>query len=171
MRYELLYIIPTIFTDEEVGGVENKLATLITKYGATVETTKRLGKFRLAYSIKGQRHGHYVMVVFTAESASLAKIDENLRISNDILRHLILRADEAGTDQKFEMIQFNEIVVEGTRDDRRRREKAEKDGKEEKADEKTDDKSDEKEEKPESKEEAELDAKIETALTEDEKTA
>lgn len=123
-RYELLYIIPTTFTDEEVGGVETKINALLTKLGATIESTKRLGKFRLAYPIKKQRHGHYVMVIFTAERTTLAKIEENLRIATDILRHLTLQADEAGTDQKFELIQFTEIVVEGGRDDRRRREKA-----------------------------------------------
>ncbi len=123
-RYEMLYIIPTTFTDEEVGGVETKINALLTKLGATIESTKRLGKFRLAYPIKKQRHGHYVMVIFTAERAALAKIEENLRIATDILRHLTLQAEEAGTDQKFELVQFTEIVVEGGRDDRRRREKA-----------------------------------------------
>lgn len=119
-RYELLYIIPTSFTDEEVGTVENRISALMTKLGAKVESTKRLGKFKLAYVIKDQRHGHYVMTIFAAEGAALAKMEENLRINNDILRHLILRADEAGSDQKFEMVQFTEIVVEGGRGDRRR---------------------------------------------------
>lgn len=119
-RYELLYIIPTSFTDEEVGTVENRISALITKLGAKVESTKRLGKLKLAYAVKDQRHGHYVMTIFTAEGSALAKMEENLRINNDILRHLILRADEAGSDQKFELVQFTEIVVEGGRGDRRR---------------------------------------------------
>jgi ribosomal protein S6 len=54
-RYELLYIIPTTFTDEEVGTVEQKIAALFTKVGATIDSTRRLGKFRLAYTIKTQR--------------------------------------------------------------------------------------------------------------------
>lgn len=129
-RYELLYIIPTSFTDDEVGAVETRISALITKYGAAVESTKRLGKLRLAYPIKDQRHGHYVMTLFKADSASIAKMEENLRINNDILRHLILRADEAGSDQKFELVQFTEVVVEGGRGDRRREKPADKDAKE-----------------------------------------
>lgn len=131
-RYELLYIIPTSFTDDEAGAIESKISALVTKYGAAIESTKRLGKFRLAYAIKEQRNGHYVMTMFKAEGAALAKIEENLRINNDILRHLILRADEAGSDQKFEMVQFTEIVVEGGRRDGRR----DKASKEEKSEEK-----------------------------------
>ena len=98
---------------------------MLTKLGATIESTKRLGKFRLAYPIKHQRHGHYVMVMFSAEPSSLAKMEENLRITPELVRYLILRADEAGSDQKFELVQFTEVVVEG-RDERRRREKSDR---------------------------------------------
>ena len=84
-RYELLYILPTTLTDEEVGGQEAKIGSLLTRLGATIESTKRLGKFRLAYPIKHQRHGHYVMVMFSAEPAALAKIDENLRITPEMV--------------------------------------------------------------------------------------
>ncbi|MBM3204725.1 30S ribosomal protein S6 [Candidatus Uhrbacteria bacterium] len=132
-RYELLYIIPSTLTDEEVGGVETKVAAIVAKVGASVESTKRLGKFRLAYPIKNQRHGHYVLVMVNAEPSMTAKLDENMRLlSEDVLRHLLLRADEAGSDQKFELVQFTEVNVEQDRP--RRREKSEdkdKEGKQE----------------------------------------
>ena len=119
-RYELLYIIPTTFTDEEAGTVETKVSGLLTKVGATTESTKRLGKLRLAYPIENQRHGYYVLVMFTAEKSAIAKLEENLRITSEVLRHLILRADEAGSNQKFDLVQFTEVNVE-TKDDRPRR--------------------------------------------------
>lgn len=126
-RYELLYIIPATVVETEVGDVETKISTLITKYGATVELTKRLGKLHLAYQINKQRYGYYVAVVFTAEKGSVAKIEENLRISNDILRHMITASEQSVEDQKFDLVQFTEINVEEER--ARRREKAEsKDG-------------------------------------------
>lgn len=123
-QYELLYIVPTTFTDEEVGTIEQKVAALITKVGATTDSTRRLGKFRLAYPIKNQRHGHYVLVMVTCEHGSVAKLDELLRITPEVLRHLIVRGEEGGAEAKFDLVQFNEIVVEGGRGDRdRRREK------------------------------------------------
>ncbi len=126
-RYELLYIIPATVVETEVGDVETKISNLITKYGATVELTKRLGKLHLAYQIEKQRYGYYVAVVFTAEKGSVAKIEENLRISNDILRHMITASEQSVEDQKFDLVQFTEINVEEER--ARRREKAEsKDG-------------------------------------------
>ncbi len=165
-RYELLYIIPTTFTDEEVGTVEQKIGGLFTKVGATVESTRRLGKFRLAYTIKEQRHGHYVLVMFTAEHGSIAKFDELLRITPEVLRHLIIRAEEGGEEAKFDLVQFTEVVVEGGRDDRRRREKA-VESKEEGKDAATGEaKADAKES---SLSEADIETKIDSALSEDSK--
>lgn len=121
-RYELLYVIPTSLTEEEAGGIEIKVNALLEKHGATVESSKRLGKFKLAYPIKKESHGYYILELFSAEGASLSKIEEGLRISQGVLRHLIVRADEAG-DQKFELVPFTEVVVEGKDDRARRREK------------------------------------------------
>lgn len=121
--YELLYIISASFTDDEMGAVEGRVKTLLEKYGATVNVTTRLGKFRFAYPIKHQRHGHYVQVRFSADTQAMRQVDEALRISPDVLRHLILRADEAGGD-KFDLVQFAEVNIDAKaeqRDDRRRR--------------------------------------------------
>lgn len=122
-RYELLYIIPATVVETEVGAVETKMAALLTKYGATVELTKRLGKLHMAYQIDNQRYGYYVAVVFNAETATVAKLEENLRISNDILRHMIIKSEKTVEEQKFDLVQFVEINVEEER--ARRREKAE----------------------------------------------
>lgn len=160
--YELLYIIPATITDTEVGTVETKINALLTKLGATVEFTKRLGKLKFTYLVKKQRYGHYIAVILTAETTAIAKIDENLRINSDILRYMLLRTEKTIEQQKFDLIQFNEVNVEEER--ARRRERAEEGADKEK-------------EKPaEAKEGAEVatgdvDKKIDAALSEDTKTA
>lgn len=109
--YELLYIIPATFTDDELGGVESNIKGLLEKYGASSIETKRLGKFRLTYPIKKVRYGHYILVNLMAEPISVIKLDEALRISKEVLRHLILRTDEVGGG-KFNLVQFQEVDVE-----------------------------------------------------------
>lgn len=126
--YELLYIIPTSYTDDEVGTIETKIGDILTKYGATVASTRRLGKFRFAYPIKQQRHGHYIQVLLSVERPMIAKIEEQLRITPEVLRHLMVRADELGAEQKFDLVQFTEVTIE-SRDDRPRRRDAKPDGK------------------------------------------
>ncbi len=110
-QYELLYIIPATFTDEDVGKVEGNVKALLEKHGAMIDSTARLGKFRLAYPIKHVRHGHYVRVRVTADTSTVSAIDASLRISNEVLRHLILRADEAG-GEKFDFVQFTEVSLD-----------------------------------------------------------
>jgi len=122
-EYELLYIISASFTDDEMGAVEGRVKALLEKYGATVSTTTRLGKFRFAYPIKHQRHGHYVLVRFSADTQAMRQIDEALRISTDVLRHLVVLAEEAGSE-KFDLVQFAEVNIDAkldARDERRRR--------------------------------------------------
>ena len=170
--YELLYIIPATFTDEEVGTVETKVNALLTKYEGTVESTKRLGKMRFAYPIKNQRFGHYVLVMLKAEKSAIGKIETNLRITNEVLRHILLNAEDAGSDQKYDLIQFAEVNVEQKEDRPRRRDKVEakegtKAGQEIK--EGVAALTEPKEEAPatETLSAVELDKKIETALSED----
>lgn len=120
LEYELMYIVPTSFTDEEVGAVEGTVGGMLEKANATVVKTVRLGKFRLAYPIRHERHGHYVLVRFKAEASAIAGLNEVLRLSPDkVLRHMILTADEAG-EEKFDLVQFQEVNVE-SREDRPRR--------------------------------------------------
>jgi len=118
-EYELMYIVPTSYTEEELGTIESHVAELIAKHGGTIARTARLGKFRFAYPIHHERFGYYVLARFTAERASVAGIEAGLRLNQkEILRHLILDAAEVG-DGKYNLVQFQEVQVEGG--DRRRR--------------------------------------------------
>lgn len=138
-RYELLYIIPTNFTDEEAGEIETRVSGLIAKVGAGVESTTRLGKMRFAYPINDQHHGTYVLVMITAEPSMVAKLDMQLRITPEVLRHLILSAEEAGSEAKYELVQFTEVDINAKEDRPRRREAAKEEGKEEVKEEKKED--------------------------------
>jgi ribosomal protein S6 len=120
MLYELLYIVSATFTDDDIGKVEATVKAFLEKYGASVVETKRLGKFRFAYPIKKSRHGHYILVMLQAEPSQVAKLDEALRISHEVLRHLILRADETG-GSKFDLVQFTEVSTDAKEEQQRRR--------------------------------------------------
>ncbi len=132
--YELLYIISAAVTDDEVGKIEASVKALIEKYGATVESMSRLGKFRLAYAIKETRHGHYILVRFSSEGKDVAKIEEALRITPEVVRHLILRADEVGSD-RFELVQFTEVNLDNKESSDERPRRRREDVKEEKPEE------------------------------------
>jgi small subunit ribosomal protein S6 len=124
--YELLYIIPATLTDEEVAQTESDIIALIQKYGGEPKESRRLGKYKFAYLIQKIRHGYYVMVYFDTEPENVAKINEALRIHERVVRHLILSKEEAGGEE-FNLVQFQEVVVDGSsKDDKSKRKKFEK---------------------------------------------
>jgi small subunit ribosomal protein S6 len=117
--YELLFIVPTSYTEEELGTVEQNVVRLIEKNGATIEKTTRLGKFRFAYPIRHERFGHYILMRLKAEPSAIAGIESGLRMNQkEILRHLILSAEEVS--DSFNLVQFQEVRVEGGGEKRRK---------------------------------------------------
>lgn len=88
-KYELLYIIPSKYTEDEVKSIMDKVKGDIESASGKVEEMHNLGKRRLAYPVKHVRFGNYVLVWFEAETEKLAKLNETMRLDVQILRHLI----------------------------------------------------------------------------------
>lgn len=93
-QYELLYIIPAKHTEDEIKAIVAKIDGISKALGANVTATHDLGKRKLAYPIQHVRTGHYVLVHYDAETAVTPKLNETLRLSTDILRHLIIKRDK-----------------------------------------------------------------------------
>ena len=66
-KYELLYILPTKYTDEEIGGVISKLTEEMKASGVNIVRAEQAGKLKLAYPIRHQRYGYYVIAAIEAE--------------------------------------------------------------------------------------------------------
>jgi small subunit ribosomal protein S6 len=91
--YEVMYIVKPI-EEEAFEALVAKFDNLITSHGGTVEKTDRWGKKRLAYEINDLAEGIYVLVTFNAEPAAVKELDRVMKISDDILRHMIIRKGE-----------------------------------------------------------------------------
>jgi small subunit ribosomal protein S6 len=92
-KYELLYIIPAKFTEDEVKGLSDKVGKIVSANGGAELKTMVLGRRKLAYPIDHVRNGYYVMTDFSAEEVATSKIEQALRLSTDVLRHLIIKKD------------------------------------------------------------------------------
>lgn len=92
-KYELLYILPAKFTDAELVELRKKISGIVTGTGAVISEEHDLGKRKLAYPINHVRNGNYVLVYFEAEPTVLAKLSTVLRLSTDLLRHLLIERD------------------------------------------------------------------------------
>jgi small subunit ribosomal protein S6 len=98
-HYELLYIIPNKFTDEEAAAIDEKIKKSIAAAKGEVTYSEDWGKKKLAYPIKGYNHGYYKLVEFDLLAAELSKLDNSMRLSNDVLRHQIIKAKKRSSEE------------------------------------------------------------------------
>ncbi|MBW3622097.1 MAG: 30S ribosomal protein S6 [Armatimonadetes bacterium] len=93
--YELVYILDPDLTEDAVNGLMERISTLATTQGAEIRNQERWEKRRLAYEINKKREGTYVVMEFHASAAAVHELDRVLKITEGILRQMIVRADEA----------------------------------------------------------------------------
>ncbi len=93
-NYELMLIVRGDWDDEKAGAVLEKVTGLVTGQGGTIENLEKWGKRRLAYLINDQMDGHYTVVNFKGEPAVEQELDRVLRITDGVIRFLIVRPNE-----------------------------------------------------------------------------
>lgn len=92
-KYELLYILPAKFTEEELSVLAEKIKGIVESHGGTNAVETYMGKRKLAYPIQHHRYGHYYLIIFEADKTAIAKLNSTLRLTTDLLRHLIVIRD------------------------------------------------------------------------------
>ena len=93
-KYEAAIILKPHFEEEPAKAEFEKVQALIERFGGTVEKVDIWGKRRLAYEIQKLREGIYCFITFTSEPDAPAEIESRLRITEEILRYLIISIDE-----------------------------------------------------------------------------
>jgi len=89
-HYEILFIVPNKYTEEEAEKIYKKVKDIIVNKEGNITFSEVWGKKRLAYKIEDYNHGYYYLLEFDLDGINLAKIDRSLRMSNEILRHQIV---------------------------------------------------------------------------------
>ncbi|MFZ5645056.1 MAG: 30S ribosomal protein S6 [Bacillota bacterium] len=93
-KYETVFIIRPELEEEKTLEAVEKFKTLIEKNGGEIASIDKWGKRRLAYEIDGAKEGFYVLSKFSAESAVATELDRIFKISDEFMRHIIIREDE-----------------------------------------------------------------------------
>jgi len=92
-KYEVMFIAKPL-EETEVDPIVTFVSDLLTKNGCNIEKVDRWGKRHLAYPVKKQADGYYVLINFEAEPATIKEIDRVMKIRDEILKHLIVKIDE-----------------------------------------------------------------------------
>jgi len=92
--YEVLYIVRADLDDDKVQDAVKRVNTLIQRSGGTIEQTNLWGKRKLAYEVKHQKEGSYVLQDFQLDPNRVPELEASLKITEEVLRHLIVRKPE-----------------------------------------------------------------------------
>jgi small subunit ribosomal protein S6 len=90
--YELVYIISPEITDDVLETRVNVITQFITGRDGVVAGVEKWGKKKLAYPIQHFLEGNYVLTKFKMSPARCKELEANLRISEEIIRHLLVKA-------------------------------------------------------------------------------
>ena len=89
--YELVLIISPEVVDEALDTTIKGVSQFITERGGTISNVERWGKRRLAYPIGHFREGSYVVTHFRLKPALSKELETNLKMSEEVLRHLLVK--------------------------------------------------------------------------------
>ena len=92
-KYEVLFIIRPL-DEEATNAVIDKFSKLIAANGGEIVKEDRWGKKRLAYEIKKEAEGFYVLFYVNCEPNCVNECDRVMKITDEILKHMIVRSDE-----------------------------------------------------------------------------
>ena len=90
--YELVYIISPEVVDESLDNRVDTISKFISSHDGIVDEVDRWGKKKLAYPIKHFLEGSYVLTRFKISPARCRELEANLKISEEILRHLLIKS-------------------------------------------------------------------------------
>jgi small subunit ribosomal protein S6 len=105
-KYELMYILSSAVSDNDVPTVSSEVDKFITEQGGNLLSQEMMGKKKLAYPIKKTRNGFYVLQTFNLDGVKLTGLDNKLRSMEPIIRYLVVNVEEmehrAAKDKKVQ---------------------------------------------------------------------
>jgi small subunit ribosomal protein S6 len=92
--YEIMFIVRPDVEEVELDKLIETFSGYVTGGGGTVKTTEKMGRRRLAYTVKKFNDGFYVLLVVDAPASLISEIERRLRVSEPVIKFLTVRMDE-----------------------------------------------------------------------------
>ena len=93
-NYEIMFIVKTTITEDEVKAVSIKFQEVLTNDGAEIIEFVEMGQRDLAYEIKKLKTGYYFVINCNASDNTVKEFDRLALIDSNIIRHLIINKEK-----------------------------------------------------------------------------
>lgn len=119
--YENVFIARQDISGAQVDALADTFVQLVADNGGEVKKREYWGLRNLAYRMRKNRKGHYVLMNIAAPPATVAELERTMRINEDVIRYLTIRVEDLEEGPSVVM------QSRGSRDDRQRRSGGERD--------------------------------------------
>ena len=108
-RYELMLVIRPDVADDKSQALIDRTTRGIVAAGGHIVKVAPWGRRRLAYPIDRHREGSYHIILFEAPSDSIVELEHTLLITEEVLRHLVTRADRPAKSTRADGSELDEL--------------------------------------------------------------
>jgi small subunit ribosomal protein S6 len=92
--YELMFIVRPDMTEEDQDKLISTLETAVTSSGGQVKNVEKMGKRRLAYTVRKFHDGLYMLLTFEGSGGLVHELERRLRVNEPVIKFLSVRIDE-----------------------------------------------------------------------------
>jgi len=92
--YEVMFIVRPDMTDEDLDRLISTLEGNVTTAGGTVKSIERMGKRRLAYTVRKFNDGIYVLFTVEGGGVLMTEVERRLRVTEPVIKFITVRIDE-----------------------------------------------------------------------------
>ncbi len=92
-KYESVVIVNPNLEEESIKNLINKFSDLINTDGNII-SVEEIGKRRLAYEIKKQKEGFYIVIKFEAKPELIAELERNYRITDEVMKFIVVKEEK-----------------------------------------------------------------------------
>src|SRR6266581_731651 len=92
--YELMFIVRPDMTEEDLDKLISTLQAVVPPTGGNVQRVDKMGKRRLAYTVRRFHEGIYVLMIIEGGGAVIHELERRLRVTEPVIKFLTVRVDE-----------------------------------------------------------------------------
>ena len=92
--YEVMYIVRPDVEEADLDKLIEGFNTVVTNGGGEVSNVEKLGRRRLAYTVRKFLDGQYVLLHVSADGPLIAELERRLRVTEQIIKFITVRTDE-----------------------------------------------------------------------------
>ena len=93
-KYEIMFIVRPDLEEAEINKVADEMKKILTDKKAKILDEKKMGQKELAYEINKYKTGYYFLYTIEADSEAINEFDRVTRISENVIRHLVIRVED-----------------------------------------------------------------------------